>query len=70
MTARPPEAEDATQEILIGIVTRLDSYLGEAAFMTWVHRVAVNHLLDRRRTNAKIVGLTFDAYAADLIEAL
>ena len=50
MTARPPDAEDATQEILIRVITRLSTFRGEAAFTTWVHRIAVNHLLDRRRT--------------------
>ena len=49
MTARPPDAEDATQEILIRVITRLSTFRGEAAFPTWVHRIAVNHLLDRAK---------------------
>ena len=31
MTARPPDAEDATQEILIRVITRLSTFRGEAA---------------------------------------
>jgi DNA-directed RNA polymerase specialized sigma24 family protein len=66
MVARPADAEDATQEILIRVITRLGSFRGEAAFTTWVHRVAVNHLLDRRRSCVEQAEMTFDDYAEDL----
>jgi len=39
------DAADATQEILLKLVTHLGSFRGEAAFTTWVWRVAHNHLL-------------------------
>ncbi len=38
------DAEDATQEILLRVVTRLGSYRGEAAFRTWAYRLAIRHL--------------------------
>ncbi len=44
MLAEPTEAEDATQEILVKVVTRLDRFRGESRFTTWVHAVAANHL--------------------------
>lgn len=66
MVARPADAEDATQEILIRVITRLGSFRGDAAFTTWVHRVAVNHLLDRRRSCVERAEMTFDDYAEDL----
>jgi RNA polymerase sigma factor (sigma-70 family) len=47
MTGDADDALDATQEILVRVLTRLSTFNGEAAFTTWVHRVAVNHLLDR-----------------------
>src|ERR671921_1505843 len=53
MTGRPPDAEDATQEILIRVITRLSTFRGEAAFTTWVHRIAVNYLLDRSKSSAE-----------------
>ncbi len=40
----PQDAEDATQEILVRIITRLSSFEGRSEFTTWAHRVAVNHL--------------------------
>ena len=47
MTGCRDDAADATQEILVKVLTRLSTFQGQAAFTTWVHRVAVNHLLDR-----------------------
>lgn len=49
----PDDAEDATQEILVKIVTRLDSFRGESSFHTWCFAVAANHLRDVRRTKAE-----------------
>ncbi len=48
MLGNPADAADATQEILVRIVTRLGTYRGEAAFSTWAHRVASNYLLTAR----------------------
>lgn len=66
MVTRPGEAEDATQEILIKVITRLSSFRQEAAFTTWVHRIAVNHLLDRKKSSVERMQLNFDAYAEDI----
>ena len=43
------EAEDATQEVLLQVLTHLSEFRGESAFRTWVWRIAVRHLLRRRR---------------------
>jgi RNA polymerase sigma factor (sigma-70 family) len=66
MLWEPRDAEDATQEILVKIVTRLDSFRGESAFRTWAYRVAANHLLSmcRGRTEQVIGG--FECYAGAL----
>ena len=42
MVWRPADAEDATQEILIRVVTRLASWRGEAKLLTWAYRIGVN----------------------------
>ena len=49
MLYQPPDAEDATQEILIKIVTRLDSFRQASAFSTWALKIASNHLLNKRK---------------------
>ncbi|HJZ61097.1 MAG TPA: sigma-70 family RNA polymerase sigma factor [Miltoncostaeaceae bacterium] len=69
MLWHPEDAEDATQEILVKLVTRLDSFRGEAAFTTWAFRVAANHLLTTRKRRAER-NLTFEAFAADLAQGL
>ena len=40
MLANPDDAAEATQEILIRVVTKLSTYRGESAFETWVYRIA------------------------------
>ena len=51
----PRDAEDVTQEVLIRIVTGLSSFRGDSAFRTWAYRVAVNHVLNCRRSLAEAV---------------
>jgi RNA polymerase sigma factor (sigma-70 family) len=70
MTGCPDDALDATQEILVRVMTRLSTFKGEAAFGTWVHRVAVNHLLDRKRSAVERLELTFSRFADDLLDGL
>ena len=70
MTGCPDDALDATQEILVKVLTRLSTFHGEAAFTTWVHRVAVNHLLDRKRSAVERYEMTFGAFADDLHSGL
>lgn len=66
----PQDAEDATQEILIRILTRLSGFRGESAFRTWVYRVACNALLTLRRQRMEQQALSFEQFAEDLSEGL
>jgi len=50
MLGGPEAAEDATQEILIKVVTHLAQWRAEASLRTWVWRIAVNHVLRLERT--------------------
>lgn len=63
-------AQDATQEILIRIITKLSTFRGEAKFSTWVYRIATNYLLTARKVLARDPGLSFDMFEADLMEGL
>jgi RNA polymerase sigma factor (sigma-70 family) len=40
------DAEDATQEILLKVITHLSSFRAESQFSTWVFRITRNHLLN------------------------
>lgn len=46
-------AEEVTQDVFVRVWEKLPGFRGEAAFSTWLHRVAVNVILTRR----KAVGL-------------
>jgi RNA polymerase sigma factor (sigma-70 family) len=70
MLRHPQDAEDATQEILVRVMTSLGSFRGEAAFSTWVYRIAANHLLTRRRRSCELEQLSFDGFAEDLATGL
>src|SRR5687767_441334 len=69
MVYLPQDADDATQEILIKVVTKLSSFEGRSSLRTWLYRIAVNHLLNLRRTKAEEVGYTFERYGAGLDSA-
>jgi RNA polymerase sigma factor (sigma-70 family) len=60
MLGHPADAEDATQEILVKIVTHLVDFRQESAFTTWAYRIASNHLLTTRKRRAERRELTFE----------
>lgn len=60
------DAADATQEILLKIVTHLGGFRGEAAFTTWVWRVAHNHLLSARTAAAEAPTVSLEGLAEKL----
>jgi len=52
MLGNDADAEDVTQDVLLQVVRKLDTFRGEAAFPTWLHRVTVNAALAHRRKRA------------------
>ena len=70
MLWHPEDAEDAAQEALIKIMTRISSYRGEAAFATWAYRVAANHILNFRKSQVEHENLNFRRYGDELAEGL
>lgn len=60
MLGNPTDAEDATQEILMKVVGRLDSFRGDSSFKTWTYRVASNHLLTTRKRAAELRVTSFE----------
>lgn len=53
MTGERSEAEDCVQEAFIQAWNKLDKFRGDAAFGTWMHRVAVNVVLGRMRKSKR-----------------
>ncbi len=66
MLHHPAEAEDATQEILIRVVTKLSAFEGRSRFRSWLYRIATNHLLNMKRGRKESTALSFDEYGRAL----
>jgi len=64
------DARDATQEILVRIITHLGSFRGESSFMTWAYRVAANHLASARKSRLEEQNYTFQRFGEELAEGL
>jgi RNA polymerase sigma factor (sigma-70 family) len=64
------DAEDATQEILVRVVTRLAQFDFRSKLKTWVYRVAVNYILDVKKSPVERMQLSFEGFANDLAEGL
>ncbi len=54
------EADDAVQEVFIRVWQKLHTFAGQSSFGTWLHRVAVNLMLRRRRN----LGISRQRHAA------
>ncbi len=60
------DAEDATQDILLKMITHLSSFRGDSAFTTWVFSIAVNHLKTYRKHMFAHYPLSFEYYGNDI----
>jgi RNA polymerase sigma-70 factor, ECF subfamily len=45
MTRNTADAEDLSQEVFVQVFRKLDTFRGESAFATWLHRLTINHVL-------------------------
>src|SRR5437867_608424 len=53
MLGNDADAEDVTQDVLLQVVRKLDTFRGEADLFTWLHRVTVNAALAHRARKAR-----------------
>ena len=53
MTADPGRAEELSQDVFLRAWDKLSTFRGDAAFSTWLHRLAVNVVLADRRSQGK-----------------
>ena len=66
MLHHPEDAKDAAQEVLIKLFTRLSTFDGRSSLRTWLYRIAINHLLNMKRSRAEARGITFAEYGRAL----
>jgi len=67
MTGAEGDADELTQDVFVRAWERLATYRGEAAFGTWLHRLAVNVVLNWRRSAAAERRWIEDGTDADLL---
>ena len=63
------DAQDATQDILLKIITHLSSFEGKSSFSTWVFRIASNYLKDYKKHMFAKFPLSFEFYGDDIRNA-
>jgi RNA polymerase sigma-70 factor (ECF subfamily) len=52
MLGNDADAEEVTSDVLLQVVRKLDTFRGDAALTTWLHRVTVNAALAHREKRA------------------
>ncbi|HEU4496152.1 MAG TPA: sigma-70 family RNA polymerase sigma factor, partial [Flavobacterium sp.] len=63
----PDDALDATQEVLIKLITSLKTFRGESRFSTWLYRIAFNHFLSvPQRPAERLLQLQPESYSGFL----
>jgi RNA polymerase sigma factor (sigma-70 family) len=65
MLWHPDDAKDATQDILIKVITNLGSFSHQSAFTTWVYRLASNNLINFKKKKF-VAAISFDEYEGQL----
>lgn len=64
-----PDAEDASQDIILKIITHLSSFQKDSSFSTWVFSIASNHLRNYKKHMFAHAPLSFDFYGDDIKNA-
>lgn len=63
------DAQDATQDIILKVMTNLSSFKKQSAFSTWVFKIATNYLIDYKKHMFAKMPLSFEFYAEDIVNA-
>lgn len=70
MLGNREDAADASQEILLRVLTHLGGFRGEAAFSTWVYRIARHHLINAVTRTRESAEVSFETIADKLASGL
>jgi RNA polymerase sigma-70 factor (ECF subfamily) len=69
MLGNDADAEDVTQDVLLQVIRKLDTFRGDAQLTTWLHRVTVNAALAYRQKRANRQKRETTDAAEDTLEA-
>lgn len=70
MLGNDADAEDVTQDVLLQVVRKLDTFRGESQIATWLHRVTVNAALALRAKRATRQKHETGDVGTDVLEAV
>ncbi len=62
MLLYPEDAKDATQDILVKVITHLSTFKGNSQFKSWVYRIATNYLLTAKGKKSQAFHMPFEDY--------
>src|SRR5437763_14201726 len=65
MSGSRVKGEELTQDVFVRTWEKLSQFRGESAFSTWLHRLAVNVVLNARKTEGKNASRTEDTDVED-----
>lgn len=60
------EAADLTQEVLIKVITKLETFQNKSTFRTWMYRIIKNHFLNMKRGKHEVNPPTFEQFGQGL----
>jgi RNA polymerase sigma-70 factor (ECF subfamily) len=69
MLGNDADAEDVTQDVLLQVIRKLDTFRGDAQLTTWLHRVTVNAALAYRQKRANRQSRETNEAADDVLES-
>lgn len=62
-----PDAEDASQDILLKVITHLSTFKRDSSFSTWVFSIAINHLKNYKKHMFAQIPFSFAFYGDDIL---
>jgi RNA polymerase sigma-70 factor (ECF subfamily) len=69
MLGNDADAEDVTQDVLLQVIRKLDTFRGDAQLTTWLHRVTVNAALAYRQKRANRQNRETNETADEVLES-
>src|SRR4029078_103967 len=65
MSGSRVKGEELTQDVFVRTWEKLPQFRGDSAFSTWLHRLAVNVVLNARKTEGKAASRTDESDVGD-----
>lgn len=64
MVRDPQAAEDASQDVMLILLTRLSTFRGESSFRCWLQRIVTNHVINTVKRKSREMSTCFSQYGS------